>query len=828
MKELIREIKNWEQGYFKYLKYSYKLTSELYRNRFKRLFFVFKRHSGSIRRVMLVVGGLFVGWLANRLGASALNESILNNYLIAVGAMIGGTIAIIYSISIFLLQGVADLYSSRHFEEYTNNWRDQIIYTVVIMIAVAFFGSGMLVGQLNDITINVGQQIVFWSLGLIGLVFALIDWQYEVVRRKISPSNAILFLQNKGMWFIDEIEKSANRIAEIMALRDTKLTPDMAKAAAYNHILRPHINDLDRQLETLIEIALKLSDRQETETTKLAITTAHNLLVRFFDARKTSSLVIPSQLTLLAVESDSQSFIINNVERLNKAGNKFISENKDENATHVLNVYNSLATKAADISFIGGRNDNPILEALVGYLGYLIDSGQRFKNVEVVYQGSRVLGDIAVLSANKGFAQTLYGLQKKIADVAIFGLTEKQNVIFDKCVHNYLRIIGEAFGGDKLVRKHVFDDSLKNIAEISNYIFSLMKSGHLSNDFTNKMSLSKGYDGMWQLIVEIINHYSTIKEEREKQRYISDTIELFEEINMSLRGLSEKIKNCDNLLTESVGRLLFQINNLIVDLIKHKDFKSKKNELTARLEWNIHLPYWFVHHSESFDAGSNNFRSLTESVAKTGILAAEKLENKKLVKSCVSCLHSITERSLERNTDKHGYDEPRLLKKACYLGILALKKGWYDTFSEVALKIRDFEPKYFAKYFSKLPPNINPENHNVIGLPYKDQLYRELFRWRMDFDRERLNGVLRIRDDAEAMMYSLIEPIDIDRFLFEVWGSFPKGSPIEEEIKLKYARKSLSNVLKNITIKIAEKNVAPKSHRRVQKTLQRKIRRRTK
>jgi len=824
MKELIKEIRNWKLGYFKYLKYSYKLTLELYRGRFTRVASVFKKRFGSIRRITLVAAGLIIGWLANHFGITALTEDVLNNYLVAVGAMIGGTIAIIYSISIFLLQGVADLYSSKHFEEYTNNWRDQLIYAVVIIIAVAFFGSGLFIGQLQDISVNISQQIVFWSLGLIGLVFALIDWQYEVVRKKISPSNAVSFLQNKGLKFIDELEKNANRIATIINLRDDKLTADMAKATVYNHILQPHINDLDRQLETLIEIALKLSDRQETETTKLTLTTVHNLLIRFFEARKTSSLVIPSQLALLAVESDSQSFLINNVERLNKAGNKFINENKDENATHVLNIYNSLATKAADISYIGKqRDDNPILEALVGYLGYLIDSGQRFKNIEVVYQGSRVLGDIAVLCVNKGFTPTLYGLQKKIMDVAVFGLTEKQNVIVDKCIHNYLRIIGESFGSDKLVRKHVFDDSLKNIAEISNYLFTLMKSGYLSDDFTNKMTLSKGYDEMWQLLVEIMNQYPKIKEDREKRRYVYDVIELFEEINTSLRRLSEKIKNCDNLLTESVGRLLFQINDLVIDLIGHEDFKGKKDQLIARLEWNMHLPYWFVNHSESFDGGSNNFRSLVESVAKTGILIAEKLGNKKMVKSCADCLYSIAEKSLERNTDKYGYDEPRLIKKACYLGILALKKGWDEVSAELILKIHNFESKYFTKYFSNLPRGIDPENHNVVGLPHKDQLCRELFRWRMDFDREKLNGVLRIRDDAEAMMYSLIEPIDIDRFTFEVWGSFPEGSPIEEEIELKLVRKRLTSVLKNITTKLIKKSV-PKQKSPKKEHKKRKVR----
>ena len=58
--------------------------------------------------------------------------------------------------------------------------------------------------------------------------------------------------------------------------------------------------------------------------------------------------------------------------------------------------------------------------------------------------------------------------------------------------------------------------------------------------------------------------------------------------------------------------------------------------------------------------------------------------------------------------------------------------------------------------------------------------------------------MLRIRDDAQAIMYSLVEPIDIDRFMFEVWGSFPADSEIEVEIQEKFKRKAELKKLVNL------------------------------
>ncbi len=109
------------------------------------------------------------------------------------------------------------------------------------------------------------------------------------------------------------------------------------------------------------------------------------------------------------------------------------------------------------------------------------------------------------------------------------------------------------------------------------------------------------------------------------------------------------------------------------------------------------------------------------------------------------------------------------------------------------MKILEFETKYFAKYLTNLPAGLptgfDPKNHNIGGLPHHDQLVRELWRWRDDYDRESRNSTLRIRDDAEAMMYQVIEPIDIDRFIFEIWGVFLADSEFEAELKAKAEKK---------------------------------------
>jgi hypothetical protein len=776
---LFEEMKVWEHGFLKYFKYSWALTVWIYRSRIKRLLNFFSNHFDIILRISFIFIALLVGFLLESFGGIAFTQDILSNYLIAIGAMSGGAIAIVFTISIFLIQSAADLYSSQYFEVYIHDLKEKLVYVLVTIITITFFGGGLYVGSLAEIPSIVSSVIVWVSLGFVGTVFALIDWQYKTVRQKINPTKAIEFLEKQGVHFLDQVQTDAKRIANIMTLRDKSVTEDEALAKTYNQLLQPYINNLDRQLENLVEISAKLADKQEIATVNRGLTAFHNVLGKFLEVRKTSSVAIPSSTVFLAIESDSQSFIFRNFERLNKIGEKFIKEGKDENATYILKIYDSLAKKAKQITYLGSTGENPILETLIGCLGNFIEIGMRQKNLEVVFQGTEKLGNIAIDVAEIGLSPALKGIQDRIIKIAIYGITEKQTVIVDKCNDVYLKIITTVFINKKIIARNHFDDALKHIASISQYVFLARSTGVLASDFGSSFAMTRAYDNLYQIIVNIINHYSDLTDDREKDRYRSDISQFFDDLYMSLRRMSENLKNCDNLLVESIGRLMYDVNSLIIYLLDNPDFTDEKNELNKRLSWNIHLPSWFASYADKFDAGSNNFRSLTENVAKTGIQAFVTFKNKDLVKSAIDSLWGLTKHALEKNTDSYGYDEPRIFKKACYLGVLALKEGWKDIFAEVVIKIREFELKYGEKHFSNIPSHIDIDKLS----PSKDQLTIELMDWSGDFDYNRLNSNLAIRDDARSMMYELIERTDIDWFIYRVWNKWDESSPINKDVE---------------------------------------------
>jgi len=792
MKEKIRH-------FFNYQNYDYKFTLRRFIDRCRRCVSLLFKQTGTIRRIGLIIMSLLVvQGILHFLDIASLSTNVLANIFISAGAMTGGIIAIVFTLSIFAQQNAANLYSSQYFEVYTHDWKEKSTYFVIVIIILLFFGAGIFFNSSSQIlTETIKISGIYFSLFSIGLIFALIDWQYEHVRIKINPLNALKFLEKQAIKSLNDIHKNAERIAKIIKAKNTDVTKELALASAYNY-LSPYIANIDKQLENLFEISMKLSDRQEVNATNRGLAAVHNILSKYFELRKDSSLALTSHLYILAVESDSQGFLTKSLERLNSAGEKFIRTKKTENAIYIIDIYKSLARHVKEIKFLGQSNENPIFEQIKGYFIYYIDFAVREKDQEIVFQGVQALKNFALIAIEKKLLPALLGIQKDFMKLATFGITEKKTFIIDVCVDGWLTIIKNVFFYKFFVTRYAISEALDNIGKTTVYMYMATKTGYLSNDFISSMSLSKPYNEMSETISLILSNYFEIKKEREKSSYKSDVVVLFKELYSSLRNLSEEIKECSSVLIDSIGRLIFYIDSSLIKLVKEDDFNDIRDSLLKCLGWYIHLPSLFVYHTEIFKS-SNAFNTLIDSIAKTGIMLFKIKDSDKLIMDCVSALNSTVKQSLKKIERGHGYDEPRIMQKLVYLGVLALKHNKESILTEVGIRIYEFEELYKKKYLSdlRLPKGIDPDK--VIGLPKEDQLYLDIFEWRNDFVQHKYNRH-RLMDDSKDRMFGLIDELDIDRFMFEIWGSFPDGSSIEQEIEEKFKKERKTVKIKELII----------------------------
>jgi hypothetical protein len=736
-----------------------------------RLTATFWRNSGALRRAFIALFAVGLGLLAVRFGAGHVSKVTLTTYLVATASMIGGTTAIIFSITIFLLQGVSDLYSSKHFDEYTNNWRDlQVIYGTIIAITICFFAAALYLDSLVSI-ITFAPACVVISLALVGGVFALIDRQYELVRRKIRPPEIVAFLKTKGVGFVKQTERNANRIAEILSFPEQGLTSEGALAVAYNRLLGPAIQDLSHQIEMLIDIAVRLSERQEVETAKTALMAAGELISAYLTARRTSSIAIPSVVEFLAIESDSQPFLEAHFGQLNRAGEKFVAQGQQNLAAQVVFVYRTVADAAKDVRHIGETLDNPILEQTMWSLKSYAESGDPEPDLEVLFQGVQVLAEIGMMSAQRGFSIILLGVQENLSKLGLASLRLGTTVVVNASTTGHLSIISAVFGSDRIDRTTPVECALEGIYEITVIMQGLIDANGGHADYQTTTACQRAYVEFPALLHSLVEQFVSMPAGPAKKRYVEDLLALFEDMRKTFRKLA-KVVRADSLLAGTVDRLILEMNETLIDLLQRTDVAHVREELHKNVRWLLYSPYWFLSEGPKFNTDDNSIRTASEVIARTGILAWKTLHDEAIVHEAIKAIDAMATKALEKGTDGHGYAEPRILEMACYLGVLAMKSDWGDVVGDLKSRIAKFDSAFFQKYLSNLtgmPEGFDPRNHAIAGIPHHDELRREVQKWASDFDHGKYNAP-RL-GDAEDLMYDLIDKADIDALIQRIWGN---------------------------------------------------------
>jgi hypothetical protein len=236
------------------------------------------------------------------------------------------------------------------------------------------------------------------------------------------------------------------------------------------------------------------------------------------------------------------------------------------------------------------------------------------------------------------------------------------------------------------------------------------------------------------------------------------------------------MKNPDHAIIGEFSRGITDLGNLILDLSRDEKWLGKRQDLLRQANWYLHQPEWFLSNVTKI-RGGNSYDSLIEAVAKIG-LKSEYLGEDDLARDAIEIINKFSNDYLEKGEDKYGYTEPRIMERACYIGILAMKQGKTSSVELLKIKIRLFEKAYTNKWFSDLPKGFVPTSPTKNQL--KDTVMGLLRKWD-NFDQDYMG----IMDDSENALFKLVDRIDIEKFIFDVWGVFEVGGELEISLKTK-------------------------------------------
>lgn len=739
--------------------YLNRLTLKTY-FRFRVLYLLSSRRMliGSLVYFLLLIGSTF---LLGQFIDPAFARSDAITFFTAVAVMIGGILAIIFSLSILLMGNAAERIPVGFYETAAKDWLHDAIFFLISICSLIVFSFALLFGELNlGLTVFSFQLALF----LTGFVFYLTFVFYQRVRERLNPNNVLKIASKQAFAKLDFTHKRAQEIADVLIRQpklDKKVTKEEALATSFQY-LQPEFAYINSRLNYLFDYHGKLVAANERSSALGVLQVVTNTLQKYFQTRKDSTLVLPAGF-ILATTSDSRAFLTPPLERLVAVGENYMRENDNEGITRVISIFVQLCKSASEINYLTKhRVESPIMEQCRGYLNQLLESAIKLNYQEALFQGILAYEEIIPIVIKQNLHHEFISIYDMLDKIAMSALTNKFNVVLGQVINTYTSILSQLIATKYFNLEMELGSLWEHLRDIIFYAYVSMVTGSLDNSFSIQTNLANPFTAMSSMIFQTARAATNAKTEEEMNDWKEAFFTTTEELRSTFRYLSEKMKTANHILINTFGEIISDVGCLLVDLTKNEKWTSDKQELTKQIGWYIFQTEWFTHDLKKIK-DNNSFDSLVEAAAKIGIRAIQQGLDE-TAKDAIKILYNFANKMiLLEESGGYGFTEPRIMERACYIGILALKLGKNEIVDGLKKYIKSFEEAYQKKWYPEGPP----EKGKLISPSY-DQLLMEVHGI-IEKKRSRY-GHMAIMDRADDNLLPLINEEDVNKFILEVWG----------------------------------------------------------
>lgn len=752
----------------------YLFRFKLYLVKVWRWFLKFLSYASIATYVVLILG---VAYFLPRLVHFSVENGELVQIYVGLGAMLAGVIAIIFSVSTFLIQNAASNFSAGFYETMVKDRLTNAIYIFIGVSSFIFFIFAFL--SATDLVSNVSYQT--WSVAIsiliLGITFPALYILLRRIRARINPFSGLILVRDQTIGHLGGLDKHANAVSKILSSSPDAKKEDagLFKAQVYN-ANKTLLSEINNRLAYLFDFHDKALNAKEKKLALAIIDVISQIISKYLEIRSGSSLTFPTfpAGVLLAFQSDSQSFLTPNLERLVETGKQYMKSGDDTGASHVVSALGSLCFVANNVKTVNrwDTGENSILSQCQGYLNQYLEEAIKIGSNEVLFQGSKWLSSLGVLVIDKNNNLGLSSIFDALFKIAGYGIvlnTPLHKVVYQEALRSYTTIL------NKLALSRYYDPRVhtktifEHLTALIGAAFAGVTGRSLGSNFDTITGLSSIFNGVQEIIFNLADRASKASNERDERSDKKMMLDIAENLSDTARTLAEKIKNADHLLVGTISKTIASICDLFISLTQEEKWKSEKNELIKSIKSLMYKPSWFVHAATKIDDTLNGFDEIVETYAKIGLMAIDK-EVPGLAEISITQIHSIAIQMLTKESgSRFGYTEPRIMERACYIGIYAFKKGKKDLVEKLKPLIKDFEEKYVALWFANVPAGHEPTS------PKRDQLLQEVVNVKENFDEYDMGAYGRsirrqFMERSEDLLVSLSAKEDVDKFTVEIWG----------------------------------------------------------
>lgn len=679
-------------------------------------------------------------------------------FFTAAGAASLSALAIVFSIADIQVQTASQQTSAGLYRLISTDPIHTLIYWAVALITVGFFFAGSAAARLPSLWRPFLEPT---AVVLVGLVLWLLHILFRRVRSRINPFEVSKYLRKKIVRDVDLFEKNIKLISRYIELRPDfdDATPQNAVRAGVMQRLGVTRDRLSNWFNHLFDYHAKLVANKDAAAALEILQTIHAGLARYLEMAKGASILYTAGL--LATASNSQKFLEFRLEKMVSVGTQYMHQNDNNGIRYTIEIIEELAVQAAGIKYAPTRTrDNPIFEQLRFTLDQLKQEAIKQRSLEAAFRLVLAYERLAIVTLQHDIPYQLDAIYKSLKDIFALSITvDGYEVIWGQILETHSKILAELVSRDRAAMEIDIKSFFENWGQIIKLSSVAMTKFGFNSYFDYSTKLGFMFSSLHQIIFYAAKNAA---QPREKEKWQRTLLSLIDELYMPLRTLVETIRLTDVTLTRQISDLSEIIGCLMIELTQSAHWRGKERELIREAISYLYLPTFLVPKTGKITC-EQSLDEIVEAVAKIGICA---LENKQpdLATRAIKTLHDLANIAIEREAPGYGFTEPRIMLRACYVGILALKQGQQQIVDDLKGKVSDFDQKYADKWFKDLPPGTH------VTSPRRDQLFWEVSELRDDRQDFNRMSQINVLNRAEDQVLPRITLADIDAFTLAIWG----------------------------------------------------------
>jgi hypothetical protein len=737
--ELLKDVTTLVTRKTKYLfwYYYYKRLADIQRIWTKST----KRIRVGIRVLLIIVSIILSICIYFNLNIKAIEPQSVSGWYVSIGGMLGGILAIVFSLINFLQQSSEDLQSSIFYQKYIHSWREKLIYSFVALSTLAFIFIGLIFTQ----KVEFGEKakiIICLSTIDITLVVVLIDYLHELTSNKVNPLNAVLYLRKQSIKILDSINKDSKKIIKLIKLSTSNTPQYPHETLVFSSIQKQRFNRFSEHVVDLIEITELLQQKNKISAVNRSIECIQTITSYYLSLRHENSAIrISGADNLFSFESDSQQFMTNLLEGIYRFSLKLFRTGQENHLIKVIELYEKLSIETQDFTYYPKvlLDSNPINEQIIFYFNIFIDEAIKLSLLNVIFQSTKALRNISMETVKHQNNTSLIFLLDQLEKNIVWGFKNNQPIIVDRCIESYADILYNLV-------------SLKNtniksqVSKVLEYIFkytNLSQTPSIQQTFY-LISLHTFINGL-NLRIEAL-FALPLRDANIKHNLLT----LLQELYVQLKKYSSIYQDTAGIL-DLIGKFIHRINLFLIIWIHEESDLKTKEELKNLIERFAHSPNWFI--NEQTKIKPEDFTSLIQSTTFVGIEAIKRLKDDHLIEVIFNSLKSITNKFIAKDNVFSGFEEPRIALYLCIFGTVLLKENQSKMFKDLQKYIINFDTQYKEKYKDI---SINSDISSIL---------KEFWDLRDNFSR-----YSQSTHDILPIVIKEMSITDIDMFIFRMWG----------------------------------------------------------